>query len=394
MAEESKQESSTSLWSELLPELLSQLSLHLYKRGDVGAVALISSVCKSWNNLMDMSYTASLIRTSLLPHPRPQLAPDYPYLFTISKGSLCKFFHPHHTFTMDFPELFRSCIQFSKFGWLLLRRLQMVHIDEDEDEDEGDYYSYFFFNPFTREKIELPPHEVDFYGMCFSAPPTCSDCYVIGFLRPYQAFGVIKRGEQEWTTYETNPKKNYFPQSHLVLYEDRCYAIGYENKTLVFDVGKEKIDWVDTLFPPLVDSHPYQNTTSKFLMSDGAQLLGVIRSHEQKEISIARWNESDNKWVDISSNHLRDKMLFLSKTSSLLLPAPVKEASNKVYFPKILNDASFVPYCVATTNYISFLGDYSHPTPWDDRIKEWPNCTWIETMSFVASPSLNRTIDW
>ncbi|WCJ30712.1 F-box family protein [Euphorbia peplus] len=334
---------------------------------------------------MDSSYTASLIRTSLSLYPPPPLSPEYPCLFTMSKGTLCKFYHPHHTFTMDFPELSRSCIQFSKFGWLLLRRL---HVDDDM------YYSYFFFNPFTREKIELPPHEVGFHGMCFSAPPTCSDCYVIGLGWVREGFGVIKRGEQEWTTHETDPDAKYFTQSHLVLHEDRCYAIGYKNKTLVLDVKMETVDFVDTLFPLLVDAFPKRNTTSKFLISDGAKLLGVIRSYEQQEISIARWNEADEEWVDISTDHLSNKMLFLSRTSSLLLPAPVTTSSNKVYFSKILNNLSFVPYCLATKNYISFLGDYSNPTPWHHHVKEWPNCTWIETMLFVTAPSSKRTINW
>ncbi|WCJ33937.1 F-box family protein [Euphorbia peplus] len=363
----------TSAWSQLLPELLSTISLHVFRGGDVGALAVIPSVCKSWNDSLDVNRIAFLIRKSLLDPPLKPLAREYPCLITL-KGSLCKFFHPSHVFTMDFPELSGSYIRFSKFGWLLLSKTYYVE----------DYSSYFFFNPFTRQKIPLPYCMKWFYSMSFSSPPTSSNCFVIGMTWDGR-FAITNRGEENWEFYGTfKIAEEYVSCSHLVLCGNRCYAIGDDSNILVFDLKQKVTKSIGTPFPwrsSLVEA--------TYLVENEAELSVVIVFSDEQKVYVSKMNESKRQWMPIEA--LRNTMLFVSKTSSMLKPAPVKASSNKIYFPKILNNQMYVPYCLDTKKYTSFLRDYISGSPWN--VKQWVNCAWIETMPFVT-PASHQQFDW
>ncbi|KAH7866640.1 hypothetical protein Vadar_023092 [Vaccinium darrowii] len=76
-------------------------------------------------------------------------------------------FHPLYkdTYRMDIPELSGAFLRYSKNGWLLMSRGR---------------HSVFFFNPFTKAKIDLPdlPHNFNFTTISFSSAPTSSNCMV------------------------------------------------------------------------------------------------------------------------------------------------------------------------------------------------------------------------
>ncbi|WCJ33987.1 CDC68-related [Euphorbia peplus] len=158
-----EEEEESSPWSQFLPELMSQTSLYVFRGGGVDVLGVIPSVCKSWKHSFDINHATTLIRASIHDPPINALSPEYPCLIAL-KGSSCTFYHPTHTFLMDFPELSGFYIRSSKFGWLLM----CCFPAKDDVYD----YTYFFFNPFTRQKIDIPSSDETFYSMCFSSPPT------------------------------------------------------------------------------------------------------------------------------------------------------------------------------------------------------------------------------
>ena len=118
---------------------------------------------------------------------QPLLDPPYshsPYLMQLGNHK-CTFFHPMHdngSYQMDFPELRDAFIRYSKYGWLLLSKI------------DG---SVFFFHPFDRIKLEPPsyPCKEEFESMSFSSPPTSTNCFVIAIISHGDKFGIIRRGE-------------------------------------------------------------------------------------------------------------------------------------------------------------------------------------------------------
>ncbi|KAG8379118.1 hypothetical protein BUALT_Bualt07G0054800 [Buddleja alternifolia] len=88
------------------------------------------------------------------------------HAFKAGSNHSWKLFHSVYNdfYYLDFPELIEAEIRFSKYGWLLMSRGNML----------------FFFNPFTKVKMELPPAISPFVSVSFSLPPTSKDCLVFG----------------------------------------------------------------------------------------------------------------------------------------------------------------------------------------------------------------------
>ncbi|WCJ33977.1 hypothetical protein M5689_015304 [Euphorbia peplus] len=383
VCEEEDVPSLSSTWSQLPPDLVSQISSHVFRGGDVGVLGLIPSVCKSWSHSFDINHTTSLIKTFLRHPPLKPLPPEYPCLIAL-KGTLCRFYHPSYSFALDFPELSGFYIQFSKFGWLLL-----CSIYSNPNVNSNLSHTYFFFNPYTRHKIHLPPSDY-FHSMCFSSPPISPDCFVIGMR--HNKFGITKRGEKIWVFYESLKTEICIPCCHLVLCGECCYVVGNDNGYTVEDDNKIRVIDLKKKSMKFLGKSTTLNDNVSFLVENGAQLLAVMVANEEQNVSIKRMIPSRKEWLPVGT--LKNKMLFVSSTSSMLKPAPVEASSNKVYFPKILNEKQFVPYCLATKRYMSFLGDYAKGSPWSENeyVTEWHESTWIETMPF--EPACDQQIDW
>ncbi|WCJ33933.1 hypothetical protein M5689_015266 [Euphorbia peplus] len=227
--------------------------------------------------------------------------------------------------------------------------------------------------------------------MSFSSPPTSPHCFVIGITRN-NAFGIIVRGEEKWSFYESfNIVGQFKPYSHLTICGDCCYAIGHRSKILVFDLKHKSTKFIGN---PLYKDNSSVGFEAQFLVKDGTKLLSVMVPWEEQNILIEKITPLKREWSSVET--LNNKMLFVSDTSSMLKLAPLKARSNKIYFPKIYNNDTFVPYCLATRKYISLFGesDYSKKSPWNStaKIKQWSNCTWIETKPFAFA--CNQQTDW
>ncbi|KAK2999419.1 hypothetical protein RJ639_006648 [Escallonia herrerae] len=135
-------------WAGLPTDILNLIISRLYFPTEISR---FRGVCTAWRSI-----PAPLVRSQWL-MSKPLV------------GTRLNFFHPLYCkpYSMEIPELGFAKVRFSKDGWLLM---------SDRD-------VHFFYNPFTRAKVELPdlPKGYNrFRVMTFTAPPTSSDCAVFG----------------------------------------------------------------------------------------------------------------------------------------------------------------------------------------------------------------------
>ncbi|XP_055962123.1 F-box protein At4g00893-like [Mercurialis annua] len=379
-------------WSKLPPELEIKIFSHLFDI-DAGAVGVIRSTCKTWS-LID-----SVSRFSQLPMSDHQ----YPLLVEL-KYDTCIFYHSiyGYSFQQQFSELAGAFILSSKFDWLLLSRMNC---------------SLFFFNPFTREKINLPPYsfededqeqdfedeedeeeeEEEFYirftNVAFSAPPTSEECYVIGTLQDwpfhyYAKFYILKVGWTDWLNLDI-PVDIRFELSRCqpIVDEGTCYCLAKGGRLILIDFKKRDYSFAgesfseflfdNSIFPEdllvedfLVDIH------RTYLVKHDEEIFCVLVTHGQNNIYVKRMNlsEKTKSWRNV--DNLDRKMLFLSYETSFLKLGSASGTNNKIYFPK-LHQNQPVFFSLSTRKYHSFSGNYSNRLPYD--IRELRNCTWIQS---------------
>ncbi|KAJ4950855.1 hypothetical protein NE237_027687 [Protea cynaroides] len=106
-------------------------------------------------------------------------------------------------YTIDDPELCGKTLLLSRHGWILLCSSQRKT------------RRLFFFNPFSRAKIDIPCLDIS-VELCHltyavSVSPTSQDCiiFAIGFVEDTVKISISWHGEEQWTT------KSY-PQRHSI----------------------------------------------------------------------------------------------------------------------------------------------------------------------------------
>ncbi|XP_026396476.1 uncharacterized protein LOC113291121 [Papaver somniferum] len=130
--------------------------------------------------------------------------------------------HNNENYLIKFSELLvGATIRYQKDGWLLLSREKEL----------------FFYNPFSRETIQL----ADFQGchylsdISFSSLPTAPDCIVFGIDRSGVGASItiysIRRGEQQWDFFsleEFDVEKDSASQNTPTLFDGVLYPVGYD----------------------------------------------------------------------------------------------------------------------------------------------------------------------
>ncbi|KAJ8532704.1 hypothetical protein K7X08_015593 [Anisodus acutangulus] len=126
---------------EILEQILSRLNLKENIRA--------SAVCKKW-----LAASISV-----------RVANKAPWLMFFPKfGDLVEFYDPsvRQTYSIELPELCGSRLCYAKDGWLLLYKPRTLRV--------------FFFNPYTKNVINLPRLELTYQIVAFSEAPTSPDC--------------------------------------------------------------------------------------------------------------------------------------------------------------------------------------------------------------------------
>ncbi|KAI3950138.1 hypothetical protein MKW98_008583 [Papaver atlanticum] len=321
------------------------------------------AVCKA-NKVPIMKQISGVIRSTYL---TPWL------LFSTENSTRYNFVDPMHNnekYLMNLPELLAGAIiRCQKSGWLLMSKGR---------------YTFFFYNPFTKESIQLPelPRGCVIAGVTFSSLPTCSDCVVFGIAQQNQeeiSIYTIKRGADSWRilSFQNSDLEKYMPTFNEPVFHKGAYFVVDFNGTLgVYNEGSWKI---------LEKPRGYSNSAYvSFLVECEDELLLVpILGFS---VTVFRLDSLEMVWQKVES--LGKHMLFINFYACLSAVAPKSCMENKVYFPR-LHDERILYYSLETGSYHSVGSTHSAKDCFDT--KGWTNCTWIEPN---WSRSTSQELDW
>lgn len=271
-------------WSSLPIELLSLISSSLSPDN----FERFCCVCKQWN----------LVPSLPVPCPTQCPIPRSEWLMLYRGGSKMElsFFHPLYkdTYRMDIPELSGALLRCSKDGWLLMSR--------------GNH-SVFFFNPFTKAKIDLPnlPHNYYFYSMSFSCAPTSSKCMVFGIYASFEyvKFSIISRGQEEWTCDRFQGEQEFHhSNTNTVFYNELVYCLSEDGTLGTFN--PKDFSWKALRNPEKIRHFVFES----YLMECDGKLLAVFVGKKGRGVSVYTLDDSKMAWERV--HDLGNKMLFVS----------------------------------------------------------------------------------
>ncbi|XP_050221463.1 uncharacterized protein LOC126671720 [Mercurialis annua] len=307
-------------WSALPSELLSLISSTLSGPDTLN----FNFVCKSWQSVSLLTpCTTQLIEPSKTLSDIPQ----FPLLLFLGRDDdrpVCNFYNAlnNTAYTLNVPEIGNARVRFSKNGWLLMSR--------------GDI-EMFFLNPLTKQRIDLPELNTSykFHGVSFSAPPTSSDCVVLGVYTGYLwdqlCITFIRHGETDWTCFELNEYSKFIiSHSNPVFYDGLFYCLGRNGRLGTFDPQKDdETGW--TLLPS--PENPCVSSRRNYLIECNGDLLSVFEGSSGKYIKVFKLDKQSMSWQKVDS--LGDEtVLFVSRTTSFSAQSKAPRIGNKVFFPR------------------------------------------------------------
>ncbi|MBA0746835.1 hypothetical protein Gogos_009318, partial [Gossypium gossypioides] len=276
-------------WSDLPLELLELILCNLTFEDNVRA----SVVCKRWHKV---AISVRVMNQS-------------PWLMYIPKsGCLYEFYDPSERkiHSLELPEL-RGCrVCYTKQGWLLLyrRRNHLV----------------FFFNPFTRETINLPSYELAYEIMAFSCAPTSTNCVVFSIKHVHPtvvAISTCHPGASEWTIINHRNRLPFVSSiwDKPVFCGGLFYCLSLTGWLGVYDPGRRY--WKVLAVPPprCPENFFVKNWwKGKFMTEHNGDLL-VVYTSQNKNPMIYKLYRSELAWKEMES--LRGVTIFSSFLSSL-----------------------------------------------------------------------------
>ncbi|KAG8366725.1 hypothetical protein BUALT_Bualt17G0109200 [Buddleja alternifolia] len=335
-------------WSDLPPDLLSVIASKIFFLAHCN----FKLVCKSWN------------MTSPIPQPLPSSPVESPYfnspclMYSSWGNNSWKLFHSlyNQLYDLDCQELMDAEILFSKYGWLLMSR----------SDELDELITLFFFNPFTKQKIELPTTTSSFISACFTFPPTSPDCTVVGIFSGSTIctidFGLLKIGEREWKS-KSFKNDGYFIISSCppLCCNGVYYCLDDKSREIyVFDPMEEyKWQWVR-----------YNKYIETKVEGD---IWGVFIIEDERRVSVKKLDSSQMCWIELET--LGNKCLYVSSTGSFAETCIVDGMANIIYFNKF-HGKSGVFYSLNSGMYHSVVGDFASKEGY--RLAEVDFGTWIK----------------
>ncbi|TMX01115.1 hypothetical protein EJD97_025103, partial [Solanum chilense] len=211
-------------WCDLYPELLSEIAESL------GIIDLLGfrGVCKDWRSASSTA-SASIESTSL----NSKLC----FLLHNDRDENTILFNPatNKNYTINIPELKGATCLASTQGWLLLSQRGNI----------------FFFCPFSRVKIDLPPIQ----GLentpavaAFTSPPSSTDCVTAIIYKKNDDLvevNVLERGASMWTKYDYDLKfyQKSFGDAKCATFQQGClYMMDSFKKLLTFRLEDKRFE--------------------------------------------------------------------------------------------------------------------------------------------------------
>lgn len=255
------------------------------------------------------------------------------------------------------PELLDATFHYSKGGWLLLSQ-------------KNNQSQFFFLNPFTNEKINLPnfypntSYKPPFNSFCkpgafvvtFSSPPTSQDCVIfvisaMTFHNPqthttsyFYVYYECSHKDMAWEwklRYETDGSDRF---NDLLQTQPACYKnplsfngfFYYLNTRGALAIIKltKKTTMTQTVKKPR-QMFPECEHYDCYLVESQGEILAIFCNGNKKikifqvDHSVVHNDCGKDKWIELKS--LRDNLFFLDRLSSL---STVVKGGDMIYFPK------------------------------------------------------------
>ncbi|XP_043687777.1 F-box/kelch-repeat protein At1g57790-like [Telopea speciosissima] len=341
-------------WSELPTEfqelIVSCLCLEDYVRW--------SCVCKEWRNV---SRSLSAVN-------------QFPWLlFSPVNDGKIKFFDPSQgNFYFDeIPDLKDAFIHCCKDGWVLLSQTNRI----------------FFFNPFTKSRIDLPTCKTFPYNsvrFALSCAPTSPDSVLISIESHVGSVDIstFHPGDAQWTTvkYQNNDGGMdvlfnnervdgfvlFFFWGHDPVFCNGLFYCFYESCDMVGIFDPQKHTWrVDFLHSINLPHLSYDQERTMHIVEFNGEIVLVCASYPRKSRNIFgipsaqcschcgfrgasyrdkpiifKLNWSEKKWVEMDS--LNGVTVFVSSHYSSSEPYSSRLSRNSVYFQCLLLKVSWL----------------------------------------------------
>ncbi|KAK9748256.1 hypothetical protein RND81_02G045600 [Saponaria officinalis] len=283
-------------------------------------------------------------------------------------GGLCRVMDPCRddspSFVLQFSQHVFD-INFSKNGWLLIT----------------DKSSLQYYNPFTRERGDLPPVPWPFMSIGFSSYPTCPSCVTVSINNYYGDEVVIhclQFGDKEWNSWgvDINEGDEFNPGfCSPTYYAGGFYVLDKDTANLgVFELVDGDPDW--TVYhnrPPIRAGEIH----SSYLVVCGEELISVFIGKNGSWIQVFKLNNTKKKkkkmkWVRVKD--LGNHILFISHVSCYSVVTKESNMKNRIYVPWLKGNR-IVYYSLKTEKYhVEGSDDY-----YDDFffMKQPFRCCWM-----------------
>ncbi|KAF5195994.1 F-box family protein [Thalictrum thalictroides] len=241
----------------------------------------------------------------------------------------------------------------SKYGWLLIYDVYYKEIDKQQKECA----SFFFFNPFTSTKINLPVLESSgVHCATFSSPPTSSNCLVFNCYNLGQRVKIstCNVGDKRWISrgYKCDPPIHVSnPMKSVVLNDGSFHCVTGDGDLGTYNHSQRTWDQLE--LPAVMKD---VNWKQPYLVSFGGELLLVLVMDTIPKEACAYWLDHTNKrWKLVRS--LNDRSLFLGPTSFAVAESAdtIKDGSDRVYN---VRDEECEFYCLKSKTSYSWLSSY------------------------------------
>ncbi|KAL7090871.1 hypothetical protein ACP275_12G069000 [Erythranthe tilingii] len=325
---------------------------------------------------------------------------------------------------LDLPELKDAEILYSNCGWLLMSQINNGPL--------------FFFNPLTRQKFQLPPTKEPFDSVCFTSPPTCSDCFVFGIFGSSNLYeieyGIIRFGDEEWKIEWDDCESREFlyancpPVFHNGMYycldvEWRCFRVydptndewticGHCPQTIEDSYDDEKKDGDEDgdedgeedgdeeedeeeekeVTQECYDEKKEENkdedgdededeeeekevTQECYVVQVDGEIWGVFVMNNDRKVEVLKFDLSEKCWNKVES--LGDKCLYVSPNGSFAEDCgDGSDKANKIYFNKF-HGKNGVWYSLSSGMYHSAGGNFASKDAYG--LTQVDYSTWIKS---------------
>ncbi|XP_015963055.1 putative F-box protein At5g55150 [Arachis duranensis] len=335
-------------WSNLHPDLLYQITEHLYSYHDYIRLRL---VCKEWNSKL----------SSIPNHKRN------PWLLlpgTTHDSSLSHILEKEQIYHVMFPDfdINDNLIRGSCHGWLIT-----VVISEG---------AIRMLNPFTKTHIDLPPvstfsdvvryhpdrhgdeyvlvdlyndviynldaisfHKYEIQKIVISSPPNNDDFMAVAIYKECGKLAVCKLNDKRWTHIPTEQMLTFFQD--VIFFQDKIYALDddtslyeFDKKVIMDELGKKPRPQLVPLLtsiggmceapPPAKLTMYYTCSMNKYVIGcvDGSLLMIVKHNdwamemlHVCNKFDVFKLNKNSKEWSRMHS--LEDYAVMIGYNSSV-----------------------------------------------------------------------------